>query len=340
MKYKSLIAVAMTSALSVPALAETTSGVVINNTATLTYEVAGNAQQQVQDSVDFSVDRKVIFTVDTPTPAAIASATLGSQQVITYTLHNSSNAELDFNLSVTDLNTGEIAYTGLAADSTPLAPAPVTYQLFLDDGDGVFNPADAAINTTVQLAQDDDAAGGTDDAVIHVVITPTIGNDGAVFAHELSATALETDGVTALVNNAADPWNQNVVQTIIENNTAVRADRGAVSVASATLALTKTVAVVSDPFGSAVPKAVPGSVLRYTITVVNSGSQNATNVVISDDVPAEFDIATLANSVVKDNTGTDIPASAGVVAGTVVTFPAQVVPAGEQISAEFEVTLQ
>jgi uncharacterized repeat protein (TIGR01451 family) len=57
-------------------------------------------------------------------------------------------------------------------------------------------------------------------------------------------------------------------------------------VGSAVLTVTKTATVLSDPInGTSNPKAIPGAVVQYTITVVNSGSQSATSVVITDPIP-------------------------------------------------------
>jgi uncharacterized repeat protein (TIGR01451 family) len=52
-------------------------------------------------------------------------------------------------------------------------------------------------------------------------------------------------------------------------------------------AVTKTFFVVSDPVDGAVaPKSIPGAILEYCIAVQNTGAQNITNVVVSDNVPA------------------------------------------------------
>jgi uncharacterized repeat protein (TIGR01451 family) len=58
------------------------------------------------------------------------------------------------------------------------------------------------------------------------------------------------------------------------------------AVRSAALTVTKAATVISDPFGSASPRAVPGAVVEYAITVVNTGLTPATGVGVNDPLPA------------------------------------------------------
>jgi uncharacterized repeat protein (TIGR01451 family) len=59
---------------------------------------------------------------------------------------------------------------------------------------------------------------------------------------------------------------------------------------NATLVITKTSTVVSDPVSSANPKAIPGAIIRYTITVQNTGSLtvDANSIIVEDPLPAQF----------------------------------------------------
>lgn len=67
------------------------------------------------------------------------------------------------------------------------------------------------------------------------------------------------------------------------------------------LSMTKTTAVQSDPINSTTnPKAVPGAVLRYTITVQNDATSSAdgNNVVINDPIPT--DTTYVAGTIILD----------------------------------------
>lgn len=60
-------------------------------------------------------------------------------------------------------------------------------------------------------------------------------------------------------------------------------------VAAAPLTVVKTASVVSDPTGQLFPKAIPGAVVDYTITISNPGSNFSTTVktvTFQDEIPA------------------------------------------------------
>jgi uncharacterized repeat protein (TIGR01451 family) len=53
------------------------------------------------------------------------------------------------------------------------------------------------------------------------------------------------------------------------------------------LSLAKISSVISDPFNNTTnPKAIPGAVVQYSVTVTNAGASAATGVAISDPLPA------------------------------------------------------
>ncbi|MBA3898022.1 MAG: DUF11 domain-containing protein [Sphingomonadaceae bacterium] len=77
----------------------------------------------------------------------------------------------------------------------------------------------------------------------------------------------------------------------------------------ANLTMTKTSAIISDPVnGAANPKLIPGAIVRYTVTVTNTGTGpvDASTVVITDPLPAGLN-ASVAGTAVTFTDGT--PAS-------------------------------
>jgi uncharacterized repeat protein (TIGR01451 family) len=59
------------------------------------------------------------------------------------------------------------------------------------------------------------------------------------------------------------------------------------AIASATLSVAKTSTVISDPFNNTTnPKAIPGAIVQYAITVSNTGASAASGVAINDPLPA------------------------------------------------------
>jgi len=340
MKIKQLFTLALAAGISATSVAETKFGLPIDNTAILNYKV--NSQDQVETSArsTFLVDRKVIVNVSTPTPGSLSTALVGDGQAITYTISNLSNAPLGMKFDVADLNTGETTYTSLPNDTTDNNTGPaITYTVFLDDGNGVYGVEDTTqiLSTEISdFSQIGDALDSNPNSiVVHVIATPTEGVDASVFAHDLVATAVEPTTGDTLPNDNAATWNPAAIQTILENDTDIIKGRGGISISSATLTPSKEATIVSDPInGSSDPKAVPGAIIKYEIKVLNSGSVAATDLVIEDTLPAEFDlqqditdnvtIFTIGGIVTAPGStlGTDI-----VTDGNKVTFPNLTVPA-------------
>ena len=70
--------------------------------------------------------------------------------------------------------------------------------------------------------------------------------------------------------------------------------------ANATLTITKSSALVSDPVnGSVNPKSIPGAIVAYTLTVANTGPSAVDNnsVLIIDTLPSQLSVGTAANPV-------------------------------------------
>ena len=66
-------------------------------------------------------------------------------------------------------------------------------------------------------------------------------------------------------------------------------DNDGFSVTAAELTATKASATVEDPIsGTTDPKPIPGAFVEYSITVANTGTETATNVVIDDTIERAF----------------------------------------------------
>jgi uncharacterized repeat protein (TIGR01451 family) len=71
--------------------------------------------------------------------------------------------------------------------------------------------------------------------------------------------------------------------------------------ATATLTVTKTSTIVSDPInGTTNPKAIPGAVIRYAITVTNTGTAavDASTVVVADPLPSGVSLSVASPTVI------------------------------------------
>lgn len=280
----------------------TAAGTAITNLATLNYSVGGAAQTAIGSSetgnttgagtaTSFVVDNKInllVASTDTTFVSVVPGLTgvgggnpNSALQVTTFTVTNTGNSVQDFSLLAANLGNGTTLFGGT------------------DNFDGTSCVARVESGTTAGYDATDTAtfidelpANGVKTVyVICAIPVARVNNDVAVVS--LTATALA--GGAAGVQGAA------LVETTGANTAGVDivfADgagtddlarnanysaRSAFRVVTATLTVTKSVAAVCDPFnGSASPKNIPGTFVRYTITIANTGAASATLSTVGD----------------------------------------------------------
>lgn len=288
-------------AFASPAYAQNTNAdTLIRNDVTVNYQVGTVAQPPVTAFNEFRVDRKILFSVSEKTPFATTSVTSGQQdQVTAFTLVNSTNGTLDFLLAATNApDTADVdgAGTTRTVDTTPTATSNVTnFEYLLDlDGSGTQNGGETWVSS---LTLNDVLKGAT----VHVLVRGDIpvAANGAVAVVQLAATARNADGspITAVgdaVANTAD-ITIGTFQTIFADDlvpTQGNTGRDGVSwawddytVSAPNLAVAKTSSIISDGVSTNNWKAIPGAVVEYCISVVNSGGATASSVVLSDHIP-------------------------------------------------------
>ncbi len=351
MKIKQLFTLALAAGISATSVAETTYSTLISNTAKLTYKVNNVDQVPDEKKADFVVDRKVRFSLSSIT-ALPSAVTVGTPQFILYTLTNDSNADLAFKLSPSDSAPGVTAYTS-AVDDTDTSLS-ISYNLYEDNGSGAPDTSKEILSSDAMTVLQ------STDLKVHLRIAPNQANDMNIFAHVLTTTAYETDGATALVDNSADKWVAETVQTVLENNADFRTFTGAVQVTAAEVTLEKTATILSNPepfdgLAGDQMKAIPGAKVLYSMIVKNTGSEAATAIAVIDILPFEIkdgDIDKTTYKVATTANPTPVTIS-GVVQGTEtigsdihikLTFPEYTIPAGsiadpKTVTISFEVTL-
>ena len=218
--------------------------------------------------------------------------TSGQQnQDVAFTIVNSSNDTLDFSLAATNTSGVSIG-GGRGTDGIDVA----NFEYAIDtNGNGVLDGAEAFSGS---LTLNDVLKGAT----VHVLVRSDIplAANGSVAVVQLAATALNSDGtaITAVddtVANTADITSGTFQTIFAEDLTPAQgnASRNGVSwawddytVSAPVLAVAKTSSIISDGVSTSNFKAIPGAVVEYCISVVNSGGATAGSVVISDHIPA------------------------------------------------------
>jgi uncharacterized repeat protein (TIGR01451 family) len=321
-KLKLLVATSTMTAMVLNAGSAQAAGTLVNtditNAVSVNYQVGSVAQTAVNSNTDtFKVDRKVIFTLVEATPTGTTIVSPGQQDaVVTYTLGNTSNDTLDFNLTAANMVGGAAPRGTDNIDASNL-------EICVDaDNNGTCSGTGAetwgATGTVDNLAPDtnrtifirgDIGAGVTNGQLAGVRLTAT--------ARDSAGAALTNDSGSANVAGTV----QNVFADVVGTNDNTAASDGIVStlddytVGAAILSVYKSSRVVSDPISVTNPKAIPGAVVEYCISVANAaGGATATNITIADVIPANTTF--VAASILQDATVTSPGAGQTCSAGT------------------------
>ncbi|MFC1589292.1 hypothetical protein ACFL3P_03370 [Pseudomonadota bacterium] len=290
-KLKRLLSLALVGGLST--LGATTvfaaAGETISNTATLQYSVGGTGQPNVTGSVDFVEDNLVNFVVtwggvnEPATPGAAG-------QMMTFDVTNNGNGAQDFALSTASL----LVDFAVSIDSVVVeSGATAGYQALEDtavyiDELGVGATTQVYVFSTMPPAQPDgDTASVTLTATAHAGDPAgATGALGAILLDDAGNADIET-GAGAEQNVFNDPAGATDVA-----QDGLSSVNGTYVIVAANLTVTKAVATLWDPINEDVaPKAIPGALVRYTITVSNAaGGASADLTTLSDDLAGTLEL--------------------------------------------------
>jgi uncharacterized repeat protein (TIGR01451 family) len=257
--------------------AGTPANTTISNTVSVDYQVGGVDQTTITATATFVVDDVVDLMVTNTGGATIAPGS--TDRVLAFTLTNTGNRTHGYSLTTSADGGNTVTMTNV--------------RIYRDvNTNGAFDSGTDTLYTAGTNIADVAA-----DATINIVIvadTPAGAAEGEAATLNLIATTLNQGTTTATTeDNGVD--NKDTVQVVFGDDIGSddadedgkHSDGGTYTVASATLSLTKTSAVISDPFnGGANPKRIPGAIVRYTVVISNSGSTDATSVVATDPIPA------------------------------------------------------
>ncbi|TIX52085.1 DUF11 domain-containing protein [Alteraurantiacibacter aquimixticola] len=287
-------AVALTALSVSPSYAAgTEAGTSITNTVTVNYQVGGIAQTAETASDTFVVDRKIDLLVDQSDAVTTTVSPGETQTVTTFTVTNLSNDVMDVALTAAQLVGGTAEQGGTDNfDVTNL-------QIWVDNGDGIFDPA-----TDTQVSYIDELAADTTATVFVIGDIPISQETGDVAGVVLTGTAAEggtagSQGATIVETTGGDTAGEDTVFADAAGETDVQYDGTHSagddwSVLAALVSVTKESLVLSDPVnGTTDPKAIPGATVQYCIKVSNAaGGADATNVTLTDPVPGDVTYVT------------------------------------------------
>ena len=286
-KLLSMVAILALSSMSAMA-AGTAAGVEVANTATLSFSVSGVSQTPVTSNEDkFLVDKKIDFILENKDAEQIVVVPGSTDQITTWDIKNEGNLAQKFAFTAAQLTGGESIYGD--ADTHDTETLVLEY-----NNAGTWTPL-----TSLDIAPD---------ATISVRVKTNIDItrvDGNVMNISLTAQAVDAAGAAETATSSADT--QNAIDTVLAEGAGATGDAkedgsfvawGGYIVGAPNLQLAKTSCVLEDPINgvSANAKRIPGATILYMLDMNNIGtSTDATNVEISDVLPATLDSGTITN---------------------------------------------
>jgi len=303
----------------------TTAGTDVDNLATVAYDVAAVAQQVVESApgvgnstpgvgngviTTFVVDNRVDFSL-VQVGAVHTTVTPGDTDAfVEFLLSNDGNSAQDFNMAVTQLASGDGAVNTLVDTDVNMA----NLRIRVGNAGGV--PALGDLPYGDEIAEDAAVTVyvfGDADLILGLV-------DGDVANLELSATVAAAGTALTLGDDLTDdilnPDTAGLEVVFAEGGAlgdGVESDRDGFEVSSAALTVSKVATVVSDPFnGTTNPKAIPGAIVEYVVTVANGGASDADAVSVTDDIDTDVVFITGfysggTDDLLVENDGTQIP---------------------------------
>lgn len=292
----------------------TNAGTEVENIVSVTYEVNGVEQEAAYNTDDgtptgegvkFVVDRVILINVsnmDTDNEVTVTpdeDSPDDAPAYLTFDVVNDSNATLDMIL-LAQVDTTAFTPTNVSYwredEVAGVAGFDATDDELTVTGDGIFLGAmDEEEVARIYVMYDMPSSATALDAEEADVTLLAI-------AYENDGDGLEpvTEDTNAITNEDATAGGAMRVDTVFgdldgpyDDGTIVDGDEdgmhsatGTFVVGSATITVSKSSVVISDPFNLTTnPKAIPGAEILYCIEVTNAGGEDADNVSIKDPIP-------------------------------------------------------
>lgn len=308
-------------ALALPSQAEaagTRAGSTISNTASASFDTGGGTTTIDSNQVDLLVDELLDVTVASNNPADVPTTPGATGQVLSFSVTNNGNGVESFALS-TVANVGGDDYD------------PTVTQLYIDNGDGVFDSA----TDTLYIPGTNDPELEPDESVTIFVVATTPGSvvDGNRGIVSLIAAAVTGTGAPG---TAFPGQGEGGGDAVVGATGADGTDNGAFVVSAATVTLVKS-AVVTNTLGTADP--IPGATITYTIVATVAGSGLVSGLAITDNIPA--DTSYVAGSITLGGVAQSdaVDADAGDYNGTRINVALGTVAGGQTRTVTFRTTI-
>jgi len=240
-------------------------GTSIENTASVSFDLAGSRVTQQSNTTTIVVAEvvDVVVTLQSPQQVVAPGATGAA---LLFRITNTGNGTEDFTLAVDNAQAGD--------DFDPLAQVPAIY--FDTDGSGDFNTGDLAYDPGTNDPQ------LPADASVDVLVVndiPSALSNGSIGRSRIDASAATGTGAAGTVYAGQGDGG---VDAVIGSSGGTAGQAGEYLVSDVGISVVKA-QLVEDQFGGNEP--VPGATIVYTIEVEVSGTGTATASTVSDPIP-------------------------------------------------------
>lgn len=298
-------------------------GTIIENTASITFDVAGTPTTVLTNTTTLTVVERVDVVVTLQSPQVLVAAN-DTNRALLFTVTNIGNGTEVFSLAIDNVIGGD--------DFDPIEAVPAIY--FDTDGSGDFNAGDQPYTPGVNdpnLAADD----SIDVFLVNDIPAGVV--NGNIGRSELTATSATGTGAPG---TAFAGQGDGGVDAIIGSTGGEGAGIGEYLVSDVQVNVSKAQAIV-DPFGGNEP--VPGATLTYTITVEVTSAGTATASTLSDPIPTFTSFVpnsiTLNGAPITDASGDDAGEFDTTVVPTIVVRLGDLTLADGIQTVEFQVTI-
>lgn len=240
-------------------------GTVIQNTATVDFDLAGTPITLQSNTTTITVVERIDVIVTRQSPQILV-APLDTGQAILFTVTNTGNGSEAFALAIDSLLGGD--------DFDPVPAVPPIY--FDTNSDGIFNVGDVAYNPGVN---DPLLAADASQDMFIVNDIPGTAINGQIGLSQLTATAVTGFGAPGTEYLGLGDGG---VDAVIGTTGAQDTDIGEYLVSDVAINVVKS-QVVDDQFGGNQP--IPGATITYTITVEVTTTGTATASAVGDLIP-------------------------------------------------------
>ena len=240
-------------------------GTVIQNTATVDFDLAGTPITLESNTTTITVVERIDVVVTLQSPQVLVAPN-DTDRALLFTVTNTGNGSETFSLAVDSILAGD--------DFNPTPSATPIY--FDTDGSGDLNVGDQPY--TLGVNDPVLAADATIDIFIVNDIPGTVVNGNIGFS-QLAATSLTGTGAPGTEFAGLGDGG---VDAVIGTTGGEASDIGEYLVSDVAVSVIKSQAVI-DPFGGTQP--IPGATITYTVTVEVTSAGTTTASVLRDPIP-------------------------------------------------------